>query len=94
MLTIKKVGSPLFISGPYCKLTKYFPSEVLLEIFLIFALLSENGLLVFTRENEFWRVVMYNNKSREIINEIQVIFRIPLSLLSIILYYSEFKSKD
>jgi len=94
MLTIKKVGSPLFISGPYCKLIKYFPSEVLLEIFLISALLSENGLLVFTRENEFWRVVMYNNKSREIINEIQVIFRIPLSLLSIILYYSKFKSKD
>jgi len=95
MLTIKKVGSPLFtISGPYCKLTKYFPSEVLLEIFLIFALLSENGLLVFTRENEFWRVVMDINKTREIINEIQVIFRIPLSLLSIILYYSEFKSKD
>jgi hypothetical protein len=67
---------------------------VLLETFLIFVLLSENGLLVFTRENEFWRVVMYNNKSREIINEIQVIFRIPLSLQSIILYYSEFKSID
>jgi hypothetical protein len=94
MLTIKKVGSPLFTSVPYCKLTKYFPSEVVLEILLIFAVLSENGLLVFTRENEFWRVVMYNNKSREIINEIQVTFRIPLSLLSIILYYSEFKSKD
>ena len=96
MLTIKKVGSPLLISGPYCKLTKYFPSEALLEKFLIFALLyeNENGLLLFTREIEFWRVVMYNNKSREIINEIQLIFRIPLSLLSIILYYNEFKSKD
>jgi hypothetical protein len=65
MLTIKKVGSPIFISGPYCKLTKYFPLEVLVEIFLIFALLSENGLLEFTRENEFWRVVMFNNKSRD-----------------------------
>jgi hypothetical protein len=65
MLTIKKVGSPIFISGPYCKLTKYFPSEVLVDIFLIFALLSKNGLLEFTRENEFWRVVMFNNKSRD-----------------------------
>lgn len=92
---IKNVGSSLFaISGPICKITKYFPSEVLLEIFLIFALLSENGLLVFIRENEFWRVVMDNNKSRDIINEIQVIFRIPLSPRSIILYYSQFKSKD
>jgi hypothetical protein len=70
MLTMKKIGSPLFTSGPYCKLTKYFPSEVLLEIFLIFALLSENGLLVFIRENEFWTVVMDINKTREIINEI------------------------
>jgi len=43
---------------------------VLLEIFLIFAVLSENGLLVFIRENEFWRVVMDINKTREIINEI------------------------
>src|SRR5206468_10317106 len=94
MLTIKKVGSPLFTSGPYCKLTKYFPSEVLLETFLIFALLSENGLLEFISEKEFWKVIMHTNKSREIINEIQVTFRIPLSLLSIILYYSKFKSKD
>jgi len=68
---LKKVGSPLFaISGPICKITKYFQSEVLLEIFLIFALLSKNRLLVFIRENESWRVVMDINKSREIINEI------------------------
>jgi hypothetical protein len=53
MLTIKKVGSPLYTSGPYCKLIKYFPSKVLLAIFLIFAVLSENGLLVFTSEKEF-----------------------------------------
>ena len=92
---MKNVGSPFLTNaGPYCKLTKYLPSEVGLETLSIFALLSEKGLLVFIRENEFWRVVMGNNKSREIINEIQVIFRIPLSPRSIILYYSQFKSKD
>jgi hypothetical protein len=53
MLTIKNVGSPFFTSGPYCKLIKYLPSEVLLEILLIVALLSENGLLVFMSEKEF-----------------------------------------
>ena len=95
MLTIKKVGSPLFISGLNCKLTKYFPSGVLPEIFLIFALLSEKGLFVFIRENDFWGVVMDDddNKSREIVNEMQVIFRTPLSPRTINLYYSQFNQK-